>query len=498
MDWYPEKMFSRYEHWIDGLEWDWCISRQRDSGIPFPVWYCEGCNGEVIADREQLPVDPIQDEPPVESCPDCGHDEFRAEEDVFDTWATSSLTPLINAGWNWDEAAGEFTMDHPELYPANMRPQGHDIISFWLFHTIVKCVEHTGEVPFESVLINGHVLDEDRKKMSSSKGNVVLPGEVIDEYPVDAIRYWSASSAVGDDFPFKTNELTMGEKLIRKIWNASKLGDQLAPGTAPEEPDELEPIDRWLLATLDDEIEALTDLLDEYEFAKARDRLRSFFWNTFCDNYLEIAKQRADDGLDPSAAYALTTTHRTVLKLFAPLLPHVTEEVWGAAYAGDADADSIHTTDWPEPRGYDADLAAGETAMEVVSALRKYKSDNKLPLNADLEDVEVYGDLEGFEEAIREVMHVRELSVLPAAEAPELSVRIADVNLDYSTLGPKYGGTVGAFDDAIEAGEFELDGDELRIASERLAPGEFEIRRERSYDGEGKMIETDSAVVIVK
>jgi len=498
MDWYPEKMLSRYEHWIEGLEWDWCISRQRDSGIPFPVWYCEDCGEAVIADREDLPVDPIEDEPPVDACPACGHDEFRAEKDVFDTWATSSLTPLINAGWDWDDDAETFTMDHPGLYPSNMRPQGHDIISFWLFHTVVKCVEHTGAVPFESVLINGHVLDEDRKKMSSSKGNVVLPGEVMGEYPVDAIRYWSASSAVGDDFPFKTNELTMGEKLIRKVWNASKLVDQLTPtGADLEEPDELEPIDRWLLAKLDDEVERLTELFDEYEFSKARDRLRAFFWNTFCDNYLEIAKQRAGDGQDRSAAYALATAHETFLRLFAPLLPHVTEEVWQAAYAGTDDADSIHTTDWPEPRGYEADLAAGETAIEVVSALRKYKSDQQLPLNADLEVVEVYGDVAGFDDAIAEVMHVRDLSVLPEEEAPEVSVAIADVNLDYSTLGPKYGGKVGEFDAAIEAGEFELDGDALQIAGERLEPDEFEVHRERTYEAEGEMIETDSAVVIV-
>ena len=179
MDWYPEKMFTRYEHWIEGLEWDWCISRQRDSGIPFPVWYCEDCGEEVLADREQLPVDPIADDPPVETCPACGGEEFRPEEDVFDTWATSSLTPLINAGWDPEElGTGTFSagdLADPELYPFDMRPQGHDIISFWLFHTVVKCYEHTGEVPFDGVLINGHVLDENREKMSSSKGNVVLP-----------------------------------------------------------------------------------------------------------------------------------------------------------------------------------------------------------------------------------------------------------------------------------------------------------------------------------
>ncbi|EMA33867.1 valyl-tRNA ligase, partial [Halobiforma nitratireducens JCM 10879] len=203
MDWYPEKMFTRYKHWIEGLEWDWLISRQRDSGIPFPVWYCEDCDHEIIARKQDLPVDPLSDEPHVDTCPECGGDEFVAEDDVFDTWATSSLTPLINAGWDWDADAEEFTMDKPELYPFDLRPQGHDIISFWLFHTVVKCYEHTGEVPFDATMINGHVLDENREKMSKSRGNVVEPDEVLAEYPVDAVRFWAASAAVGDDFPYQ-------------------------------------------------------------------------------------------------------------------------------------------------------------------------------------------------------------------------------------------------------------------------------------------------------
>ncbi len=147
MDWYPEKMFTRYRHWIEGLEWDWIISRQRDSGIPFPVWYCGHCDEPVVADKQNLPVDPIEDDAPVDSCPECGHDSFNPERDVLDTWATSSLTPLINAGWDWNPEEEEYSMERPQLYPANLRPQGHDIISFWLFNTVVKCLEHTGETP---------------------------------------------------------------------------------------------------------------------------------------------------------------------------------------------------------------------------------------------------------------------------------------------------------------------------------------------------------------
>jgi valyl-tRNA synthetase len=495
MDWYPEKMFTRYRHWIEGLEWDWLISRQRDSGIPFPVWYCSECDHPVMAEKEDLPVDPLSDEPPVDTCPECGNETFEPEEDVFDTWATSSLTPLINAGWDWDDADG-FTMDNSELYPFDLRPQGHDIISFWLFHTIVKCYEHTGEVPFDATLINGHVLDENREKMSKSRGNVVAPDEVLSQYPVDAVRFWAASAAVGDDFPYQEKDLTAGEKLLRKLWNASKLVDHLAPAD-PEEPDDLDAIDRWLLAELDDAVEELTAHFEAYEFAKARDRLRTFFWNTFCDDYLEIAKEREDK---PSMQYALRTAHRTFLELWAPFLPHVTEEIWQARYAGEGSLDdtSIHVRDWPTPQGYDADLEAGETAMEVISALRRYKSQNQLSLNADLESVSVYGPVEGFEDAIQNVMHVQDLELL--AEPPEITTEVASIDLDYSTLGPKYGSKVGEIDSGIDSGEYEIDDDQgvLRVAGEELEGDLFEVSLERTYSGDGEMLETESAIVILE
>ena len=491
MDWFPEKMFTRYKHWIEGLEWDWCISRQRDSGIPFPVWYCADCGEVVPADRSQLPVDPIADDPPVEACPECGGTEFDPEEDVFDTWATSSLTPLINAGWGWDAGDGAFTFDRPELYPATLRPQGHDIISFWLFHTVVKCYEHTGEVPFDAVMINGMVLDENREAMSKSKGNVVTPEEVLSQFPVDAARYWAAGTSIGDDFPFKEGDLEAGERLIQKLWNASRLVDQLAAADAPE-PDDLAEIDRWLLAELDDHVASITDRLRNYEFSKARNELRAFFWETFCDDYLEIAKQRVDEADDPeSTEYALRTAHRTFLKLFAPFLPHVTEEVWSELY----DSGSVHRTDWPEPRGYEADLAAGETAMEVISALRKYKTEHGMALNADLDRVAVYGDVDGFADAVAGAMHVRELE--QRDESPDVRTEVAEIDLDYSLVGPEFGERVGDIEAGIAAGDYELDGDRLRVAGVELDPEMFEVREEHTYAGEGELIETESAAVVV-
>jgi len=443
------------------------------------------------------------DDPPVDSCPDCGSAELRPEEDVFDTWATSSLTPLVNAGWDWDADAEEYTMERPELYQYDLRPQGHDIISFWLFHTVVKCYEHTGEVPFESVMINGMVLDENREAMSKSKGNVIPPSEVTENFPVDAARYWAAGTSIGDDFPYKEGDLEAGERLLQKLWNASRLIEQLTPeADAVEQPDEedLAAVDRWMLAELDDAVDSLTEQFEAYEFSKARNELRSFFWNSFCDDYLEIAKQRLDDadgGADArSTEYALLTAHRTFLKLFAPFLPHVTEELWQRLYTdGGEDLDSIHTTDWPETRGYEADLDAGETAMEVIAALRRYKTDNGLPLNADLERVQVYGGIAGFENAVAEAMHVADLETL--AEPPEVTTEVTGVDLDYSLVGPEYGSEVGDIDAAIEAGEFEEVDGQLAVAGVELDSEMYEIVEERTYSGDGEMIETESAILIV-
>ena len=507
MEWFPEKMFTRYKHWVEGLQWDWCISRQRSSGVPFPVWYCTDCDQEVMADKTDLPVDPLSDDPPVDACPACGHDEFRAEDDVFDTWATSSLTPLINAGWDWDDDAQEFTMERPEIYPMDVRPQGHDIISFWLFHTVIKCYEHTGEVPFESTMINGMVLDENREKMSKSKGNVVSPDEVLTKYPVDAARFWAAGSAIGDDLPYQEKGLRAGEKLIRKLWNASKLVESLAPEPYPDPPADadLGELDRWLLAELDREIERLTELLESREFSKARDGLRSFFWNTFCDDYLEIAKQRDD----AAAAYTLRTAHRRFLQLFAPFLAHVTEELWHDMYADSADdptvadavvadgaPDSIHLTNWPEPLGLDADHDAGAAATAVVGVLRKYKSNQQLPLNAELDAVEVYADVRGFESDITGVMHIADLTVHPDGDAPVETV-VTGIDLDYATVGPKYGDQVGDIEAGLAQENYELDGDELHVAGVTLTAAEFDVAEERQYQGDGELLEADNVVVIV-
>lgn len=479
MDWNPEKMFTRYKNWVEGLEWDWCISRQRDSGIPFPVWYCAECGLEVIAERNQLPVDPIEDEAPVDECSECGNTEFKAEEDVFDTWATSSLTPLINAGWNGEELRRE------ELYPMNLRPQGHDIISFWLFHTVVKCYEHTGEVPFDEVLINGHVLDENREKMSKSRGNVTTPQAVLEDYSVDAARYWAGTVKPGDDLPLKDQDLVEGEKLLTKLWNASKLVDSLTE----EESEIEEEVDKWMLGKTDEVVKDVTVHFENHEFSKARDRIRSFFWNSFCDDYLEISKQRLEDD-NPSAETGLIKTHRKILKMLAPFTPHITEEIWNDMYR----SGSIHRSDWPEIEGLKIDLEKGDTSMKAISALRKFKSKNRMSLNEKLGSVEIFGDISGFEDAIKEVMHVENLE--QREDSPELEIRIKEIKLNYENAGPEYGDKIGEIEEALANNEFMVEDGRLEVADERLRPEMFKVIEEKEYSGDGELVDGEVPVVV--
>lgn len=479
MDWNPEKMFTRYKNWVEGLEWDWCISRQRDSGIPFPVWYCTKCGLEVIADRDQLPVDPIEDDAPVDKCSECGNTEFKAEEDVFDTWATSSLTPLINADWNGEE------LGRPELYPMNLRPQGHDIISFWLFHTVVKCYEHTGEVPFDEVLINGHVLDENREKMSKSRGNVTTPQEVLEDYSVDAARYWAGTVKPGDDLPLKDQDLVEGEKLLTKLWNASKLVDSLTD----EESELDDEVDRWMMAKTDQVIEDVTEHFENHEFSKARDRTRSFFWNTFCDDYLEISKQRLNNG-NQSAETGLRKVHKKIVKMFAPFTPHITEEIWNDMYR----KESIHRSDWPETEGLKIDLENGDNAMKAISALRKFKSANQMPLNSEIKTAEVFADISGFEDAVKEVMHVKNLE--QREDSPDLETRIKEIKLNYSKAGPEYGDKVGEIEDALKNNEFMVEDGKLEVADEHLKPEMFKVIEKKEYSGDGELIDGDVPVVV--
>ncbi len=391
--WYPEHMHARYENWIQGLKWDWNISRQRHFGVPIPAWYCRKCNEIIVAEEMQLPVDPLVDKP-SKKCK-CGSSEFIGEKDVLDTWATSSLTPDIAIELFKNKSIFK------KLHPMSLRPQAHDIITFWLFNTVVKSYFHHKDIPWQNVMISGWALDPHGKKMSKSKGNVIDPREMIAKYSADSLRFWAAGSRLGDDLPFQEKDLVTGNKFTTKIWNASKFAFMHLADYNGEEPAKLEPIDKWILSKLSKVVNASTENFLNYEYSHTKLATETFFWHTFCDNYLEIIKDRiynADKrGKDAriSAQYGLYHTLLGIIKLMAPTMPFITEELYQLYYRKFEKTKSVHLTKWPEVIFFDAHAEhIGDFVVNVVEFVRKKKSEKQLSLKTPLKKLTVKAKIE--------------------------------------------------------------------------------------------------------
>ena len=286
INWYPAHMHNRYEEWVNNVAWDWCISRQRYFGVPFPVWYCKECDEPIFASKEQLPVNPLTDTPPVEKCSKCGCKEFIPESDVMDTWATSSVTPLINMKY------GEKDNYESILKPMSLRSNASEIIRTWDFYTIVKSYYHFGIRPWDNVMISGFVMANKGEKISKSKGNSkVEPLDLIKQYSADVVRYWAASGRLGTDITYSEETLLRGKKLVNKIWNVSKLIQMHLQDYQDKEFDDFEYVDKWILGNFIKMEKEYIKYLDNYEIGLALNILEKFFWN-FCDNYIEIVKHR--------------------------------------------------------------------------------------------------------------------------------------------------------------------------------------------------------------
>ena len=404
IQWHPAHMKTRYVHWVEGLNQDWCISRQRYFGVPFPVWYPIGEDGEpdveqpILARAEDLPVDPLSEPPP-------GYEESRRDQpggftgdpDVMDTWATSSLTPQIQSHWGIDPER------HARLFPMDVRPQSHEIIRTWAFYTIVKAWMHSDEVPWHHVVISGWILDPDRKKMSKSKGNVVTPEDLLDEHSSDAVRYWAARARLGTDTAYDPGVFKVGKRLATKVFNASRFVlmqvERASEGGVPGVEAITEPLDLGMVERLRAVIGSATRSFDGFDYASALNVVEEAFWS-FCDDYLELVKLRSYSDDDTprrrSAIATLAWSLRAFLRLFAPFLPYVTEEVWSWRFAGPERERSVHTAPWPsssEVAVVPEPEVAGvlDAAVEVLTKIRGTKTAAQKSLRWPVARLEVVG-----------------------------------------------------------------------------------------------------------
>ena len=386
--WHPDFMIKRYENWIEGLEWDWSISRERHFGIPIPLWICENCDNVILADEKELPVDPVEKKKICNKC----KKEAKPEDRVLDTWVTSSLTPQIASS----------LFNNKIKIPYSLRPHAHDLIRTWTFYTILRSYLHEEKIPWDNIMISGFVTLQG-EKMSKSKGNIIDPISIINQYGADSLRFWAAGSKLGEDLAYNEKDLLTGRKFLTKLWNASRFS-LMNLENYKEKNVNLEPFDRLFLIKMNKLVKEVTENFEDYNYSQSKRLVDSFFWSSFCDDYLEIIKKRIYNDMKEktdSAKFVLKKLLINILKLYAPIVPYITEEIYS-----NFDNKSIHISSWPE---YDKKLIddkfekVGDEALEVIYQVRKFKADNKKSLKEHVKITLINNKLEIFKEDLQSV-----------------------------------------------------------------------------------------------
>ena len=418
IQWIPKYAKQRLLDWVDSLDWDWVISRQRIFATPIPVWYCKGCGELVIAKEDWTPIDPKTEGPRISQCPRCKSDDFAPEVDVMDTWMDSSITSAVHAGWPDDE--GSFS----RLFPADIQPNGYDIIRTWDYYLLVRSLALFDSIPYKSVLVNGMVRGKDGRMMHKSYGNYVNADEVRGKHGSDAVRQWAAAGAsTGSDIQFRWDAVDYAWRFQVKLWNASKLVfSHISDVKSVPKPASLNVLDKWLLSKVEKLTKEVETAFENNLFSVALETLREFFWHVFCDNYLEACKYRLyeEEGVGKnSAKYALSTSLLRVLQLLSPIIPHLTEELYQIIYRAGNNYESINSIPWPE---YDENLVdsrsevIGDLTLAVIAEIRRIKAAKKIPLSEKIGELKLYSktnasDLEECIDDIRGTCKIEDLKI---------------------------------------------------------------------------------------
>lgn len=487
INWYPEFMKIRLQDWVDSLEWDWVLSRQRIFATPIPVWECEDCGEAVCATEEQCYVDPTLDSPPVEKCPKC-NGKLIGCTDVFDTWMDSSGSSLYNTFWKRDEEL------HKKFFPMSMRPQSHDIIRTWAFYSILRAEQLKDSRPWDDIMIHGFIMAPDGTPMHSSVGNVIDPIPILETHGADALRYFAASCSLGTDHAFREPDVTRGKKLCNKIFNIGQFVGRFFDGK-PEKTDDLRESDKWIISRYSETVEAATGYLDEYQFDKALKEIEGFIWRDLADNYIEMVKARKD----PAVKYTLYNVFLGSVKMMAPFMPHVTEDIYQEHFASFEGEKSIHITEWPEPIFVDEGaLKIGSSITNITSAIRAWKSERKMPLNAELSKVEIIGSDAAFlEKGGQDIIETSKIKELVFSKEADLTEEVTGVKPVHSKLGPAFKGQAKAIVSALSAispkeimSKMTEKGIELNVDGESILLGTEFFEMEKRLMLGGKAVDT--------